>query len=578
MLEGLMQDDFPLTLHHPLQRMRSVHPHAEVVTLTPGGSTVRASFGEVAERVDRLARVLERLGVGSGDRVGTFAWNNQRHLELYMAIPCVGAVLHTLNVRLFSEQLIYIVNHAEDGVVFVDDSLVPLLQELAPQLPGVRHYIVMGDGDVGSLPGALRYEDLLSDAGPGTFDYPAVDERQAAALCYTSGTTGNPKGVLYSHRSICLHSTASLMTDGLGLSRRDRALVVVPMFHANAWGIPHGAALSGSDLIMPDRFLQAEPLARLIEAERPTVMGCVPTIFSDLLRYADEHDVDLSSLKNAACGGSAVPRQLMKDFQERHDVRIFQAWGMTETSPVATYSRPDEGAGHVDAGGEGAGHVDAGGEDAGHVDAGGEGAGYDDAYWDARAKQGVPLPWVELRLVGDGDEEVPWDGQSTGEVQVRGPWIASRYFHDTSGDDRFDTGWLRTGDIAAVDRTGFMQITDRSKDVIKSGGEWISSVELENEVMAHPDVLEAAVIAKPDERWAERPLCCVVLREGSTLEAQDLVEHLRGRVAKWWLPDEFAFIAEVPKTSVGKFDKKVLRGQLHDGALPGRVRVQENAR
>ena len=287
---------------------------------------------------------------------------------------------------------------------------MPLLEKLAPQLPSVRNYVVMGEGDSGSLPGALRYEELLAEAGSGAFDYPAVDERQAAALCYTSGTTGNPKGVLYSHRSICLHSTASLMTDALGLSRRDRALVVVPMFHANAWGIPHGAALSGADLIMPDRFLQAEPLARLIEAERPTVMGCVPTIFSDLLRYADEHEVDLSSLKNAACGGSAVPRQLMKDFQERHDVRIFQAWGMTETSPVATYSRPDEGNGH------------------------------DDAYWEARAKQGRPLPWVELRLEGDGGDEVPWDGRSTGEVQVRGPWIASRYFNDSSGDDRFDGG------------------------------------------------------------------------------------------------------------------------------------------
>ncbi len=551
MLEGLMQDDFPLTLHHPLRRMRSVHPDAEVVTLTPDATTVRATFGEVAERVDRLARALGRLGVAPGDRVGTFAWNNQRHFELYMAIPCVGAVLHTLNVRLFAEQLIYIVNHAEDQVIFVDDSLVPLLEKLAPQLPGVRHYVVMGagsgedegQGEVGSLPGALRYEELLEEAGPGAFDYPAVDERQAAALCYTSGTTGNPKGVLYSHRSICLHSTASLMTDALGLSRRDRALVVVPMFHANAWGIPHGAALAGTDLVMPDRFLQAAPLARLIETERPTVMGCVPTIFSDLLRYADEHEVDLSSLKNAACGGSAVPRQLMLDFQERHDVRIFQAWGMTETSPVATYSRPDEGDAR------------------------------DDAYWDARAKQGRPLPWVELRLVGDSGEEVPWDGQSTGEVQVRGPWIASRYFHDTSGDERFDAGWLRTGDIAAVGRDGLMQITDRSKDVIKSGGEWISSVELENEVMAHPDVLEAAVIAKPDERWAERPLCCVVLREGASTDAQELVEHLRGRVARWWLPDEFAFIAEVPKTSVGKFDKKVLRQQLHDDALQGRVVV-----
>jgi fatty-acyl-CoA synthase len=549
MLEGLMQDDFPLTLQHPLHRMRSVHPGAEVVTLTESGP-VRASYGEVAERVDRLARVLERLGVGQGERVGTFAWNNQRHLELYMAVPCVGAVLHTLNIRLFAEQLTYIVNHAEDGVIFVDDSLVPILQDLAPTFEGVRHYVVMGQGDEDparpALPNALRYEELLEevDSDPThPYEYPALDERQAAALCYTSGTTGNPKGVLYSHRSISLHSTASLMKDALGLSQRDRALLVVPMFHVNAWGIPHAAALAGADLVMPDRFLQAEPLARLIEAERPTIMGCVPTIFADLLRYADTHDVDISSLDNAACGGSAVPRQLMRDFEERHSVNVFQAWGMTETSPVASYSRPDESAGH------------------------------DEAYWDMRAKQGKPLPWVQTRLVGDDGAEVPWDGQSTGELEVRGPWIAASYFEDESGAQRFRDGWLRTGDIASIDKDAFIQITDRSKDVIKSGGEWISSVELENEVMAHPDVIEAAVIAKPDERWAERPLCCVVVRDGASLSAEQLLEHLRGRVAKWWLPDEFAFVEEVPKTSVGKFDKKVLRAHLEDGTLRGRVKV-----
>ena len=542
MLEGLMQDDFQLTLHHPLHRMRSVHPGAEVVTLTDS-ATVRATYGQVVERVDRLARVLDRLGVKQGDRVGTFAWNNQRHLELYMAVPCVGAVLHTLNIRLFAEQLTYIVNHAKDGVIFVDDSVVPILQELAPTFEGVRHYVVMGDGNVGSLPNALRYEELLEEAGPGPYDYPEIDERQAAALCYTSGTTGNPKGVLYSHRSISLHSSASLMTDALGLSTRDRALVVVPMFHANAWGIPHAAALAGADLIMPDRNLGAEPLAKLIEAERPTIMGCVPTIFADLLRYADTNDVDLSSLKNAACGGSAVPRQLMKDYEEHHDVGVFQAWGMTETSPVASYSRPDESAGH------------------------------DDAYWDMRAKQGKPLPWVQARLVDDDGAEVPWDGESTGELEVRGPWIAARYFNDDSGEQRFHDGWLRTGDIASIDSHAFIQITDRSKDVIKSGGEWISSVELENEVMAHPDVVEAAVIAKPDEKWAERPLCCVVVREGADVSAEDLQAHLSGRIAKWWLPDEFAFIVEVPKTSVGKFDKKVLRAHLQDGTLEGRVKL-----
>jgi fatty-acyl-CoA synthase len=549
-----MQDDFQLTVAHMLWRMRALYPESEVVTLTQAG-TVRASFGEVAGRVDRLSRALASLGVGPGDRVGTFAWNNQRHLELYMAVPCSGAVLHTLNIRLTAAQLAYIVDHAEDAVIFVDDSLVDLLAPVAALCRSPKAYVVMGEPESAAiaaerLPGAHTYEALLASAGDGPFEYPALDERQAAALCYTSGTTGNPKGVLYSHRSISLHSSAALMSDGLGMCQTDRALVVVPMFHANAWGMPHGATLAGTDMILPDRFLQAESLAALIESERPTIMGCVPTIFADLLRYADEHTVDLSSLSNAACGGSAVPRQLMQAFQERHGVRIFQAWGMTETSPVATYSRPVPGP-----------------------------HGPDDAYWDARAKQGRPLPWVELRLTDDSGAPVPWDGSSTGEMQVRGPWIAAAYFHEPSVEDKFDAGWLRTGDIAAVDAQGFVQITDRSKDVIKSGGEWISSVELENEVMAHPDVVEAAVIAMPDPRWAERPLCCLVVRDGALEQrslqdlAAELVEHLRGRVAKWWLPEEFALIAEVPKTSVGKFDKKQLRARLSEGALTTRVTV-----
>jgi fatty-acyl-CoA synthase len=554
-LEGLMQDDFPLTLQHARRRMRDVHPGAQVATITDAG-VVRASFGQVSERVDRLARALKRLGIEPGDRVGTFAWNNQRHFELYMAVPCIGAVLHTLNVRLFAEQVVYIVNHASDRVVFVDDSLVPVLEKLAPELPAVEHYVLMGDpahpGDPGSLPNVLRYEELLAEAasegvGSDPFEYPEIEERQAASLCYTSGTTGNPKGVLYSHRSVCLHATASLFVDNLGLSRRDRALVIVPMFHVNAWGIPYAAALAGADLLMPDRFLQAEPLARAIQSERPTVAGCVPTIFADLLRYADANDVDLSSLTNAVCGGSAVPRQLMKDFQERHGVKIHQGWGMTETSPVVTFCEPSEERGH------------------------------DERYWDERALQGKPLPWTELRLIDGDGREVPWDGESTGEIQVRGPWVARRYFDDASGDDKFDSGWLCTGDIAAIDEHAFVRITDRSKDVIKSGGEWISSVELENQLMAHPDVIEAAVIAKPNERWAERPLCCVVLREGAAADADALVEHLRPRVAKWWLPDEFAFIEEIPKTSVGKFDKKVLRARLHEGELQGRVAVGDRA-
>ncbi|HUA10916.1 MAG TPA: long-chain fatty acid--CoA ligase [Solirubrobacteraceae bacterium] len=542
-LQSMMQDDYQLTLNHIRRRLYTCNAGAQVITLNDDGSVRRISHDDIAARIDRLAHALAALGIGEGDRVATFAWNNQRHFELYMAVPCVGAVLHTLNVRLFADQLEYIVEHAEDRVIFVDDSLVPVLEKLAPQMGRVEHFIVMGDGDAGTLPRALRYEDLLAASPAGPYDYPELEERQAAALCYTSGTTGHPKGVLYSHRSISLHSTGTLMTDGSGLSRRDRVLAVVPMFHANAWGLAYGAALAGADLVLPDRHLGAEPLAKLIAAERPTQLGCVPTIFQDLLRYSDEHpDVDLSSLDNCACGGSAVPRQLMRDFQERHGVTIYQAWGMTETSPIATYSRPD-------------------------------GDPSEEAYWDRRAMQGRPLPWVELRLVDDDGAEVPWDGESTGEIEIRGPWVAAGYYREGASGEKFDAGWLRTGDIASIDDRASVQITDRSKDVIKSGGEWISSVDLENELMSHPDVLEAAVIAKPDERWAERPLACVVLCAGIEPDPAALRRHLEGRVAKWWLPDEFAFIDEVPKTSVGKFDKKVLRARLADGTLDRRVSV-----
>ncbi len=542
-LAGMMQDDFQLTLNHIRRRMRVFNPGAEVLTLEEGGVVRHVSHAALADRVNRLARVLERLGVRQGDRVGTFAWNNQEHFELYIAVPCVGAVLHTLNIRLFPESLTYIVRHAEDKVIFVNASLVPLVAELAPHLDSVEHYVVIGDGDVSALPGALRYDELIKSAGAGGFDFPEIDERQAAVLCYTSGTTGSPKGVLYSHRSISLHSTATLMADAHGISRKDRVLAVVPMFHANAWGLPYGAALAGADLILPGRSPDAAALAGLIAAERPTQMACVPTVFADLLRYADEHrDVDLSSVSNAACGGSAVPRQLMKDFEQRHGLSVFQGWGMTETSPLVSYSRPREHA-------------------------------HNDIHWDERARQGRPLPWVEMRLLDDSGAEVPWDGESTGEVELRGPWVAAGYFRDDSGDQKFDAGWLRTGDIATVNGQAVVRITDRAKDVIKSGGEWISSVELENELMSHPDVIEAAVIAKPDERWDERPLACVVLRVGADTTADDLVEHLRGRVAKWWLPDEFAFVTEIAKTSVGKFDKRALREQLLRGDLEGRVIV-----
>jgi fatty-acyl-CoA synthase len=534
MLEGLMQHDHPLTLQHVLERMRGMNGDGEVVTLTGEGKT-RATYAEVGERVDRLCRGLTELGVGEGDRVATFAWNTQHHLEAYLAAPCMGAVLHTLNIRLFPEQLVYVVNHAQDSVILVDGSLVEQLAELAPKFETVRHFVVMGDADLSLLPDAISYEELIERQPPG-FDYPRLDDRAAAGLCYTSGTTGNPKGVLYSHRSNILHALGQCLADALGTSRADRVLPVVPMFHANAWGLPYASCMAGADLIMPGRFLQAEPLARLIEEERVTVAGAVPTIWMDLLRYADEHKPDLSSIRIVACGGSAVPRALMEAFEERHGMKIIQAWGMTETSPLGSVAHaPPE----------------AEGED----------------HWGYRSTAGRLIPLVEARIVADGGEILPWDGEATGELQVRGPWIARTYYEDPESAEKFDDGWLRTGDVAAIDPRGYIRISDRSKDVIKSGGEWISSVDLEGELMAHPDVAEAAVIAKPDERWSERPLACIVTEEGASVSAEELCEHLADRVAKFWIPDEFAFIDEVPKTSVGKFDKKVLRKRLEAGEL-----------
>ena len=534
MLEGLMQHDYPLTLRLVLDRMRRLYADSEIVSVS-GGDLTRATYGEVVERIERLAGALTELGVGQGDRVATFAWNTRQHLEAYMGVPCIGAVLHTLNVRLFADQLTYIVNHAEDRVILVEDSLVPLLEKLAPTFETVEHYVVIGDGDTGELPNALRYEELLEAQAPG-YDFPEFDDRQAAGLCYTSGTTGNPKGVLYSHRSNVLHALGQCMADSIGVTSDDRVMPVVPMFHANAWGIPYGSTFTGADLVMPGPNLKAEALAALIENERVTVSAAVPVIWMDLLRYADDHRPDLSSMRLVICGGSAVPLALMQQFDERHGVRIIQAWGMTETSPLGSTARPPEGVSNEE-------------------------------HWRSRATAGRPAALVEARLVRDGAEEVPWDGTSTGELEVRGPWVARAYYRDEESADKFDEGWLRTGDIAAIDERGYIIISDRAKDVIKSGGEWISSVELENEIMAHPAVQEAAVIAMPHERWGERPLACVVLEEGGELTLDDLREHLTQRVAKWWLPDELAIVDEVPKTSVGKFDKKVLRRQLEEGRL-----------
>jgi fatty-acyl-CoA synthase len=518
-----MQDS-PLTINAIFEHSRRVHADSEVVTFM-GDTTRRASYAEVGERAEKLAAALKRLGINEGDRVGTFCWNSQEHLESYFAIPCMGAVLHTLNLRLFPEQLTYIINHAEDRAIILDDSLVPLLARIAPELKTVEHFIVVGSGDASALGDVLRYEELIAAESEG-FQWPEIEERAAAAMCYTSGTTGNPKGVVYSHRSTYLHSLAVCSGSTFAFTEYDRVLPIVPMFHANAWGLPYAGWFAGSDFIMPGRFLQAEPLCRLMADERPTFAGAVPTIWNDVLRYAETNPVDLSSLRMIICGGSAVPRILMEKFDKRFGVKIVQAWGMTETSPMCALAYPPKDC---------------------EVE--------QEIEW--RAKTGRIKHGVELRIM-DGDTVLPWDGQAVGEIEVRGPWITASYYGDDT-PEKFHDGWLRTGDVGSVDAKGFIQITDRAKDVIKSGGEWISTVELENAIMAHPDVIEAAVIGVPDEKWDERPLACVVLRESSTATAEQMRAFLSERVVKWWVPERWAFINEVPKTSVGKFDKKVLR-------------------
>ncbi len=531
MLESTMQET-PLTISSLLEHSRRVYAGSKVLTFV--GSGVReASYAEVGARAHRLASALQGLGVGPGDRVGTFLWNTQEHLEAYLAVPSMGAVLHTLNLRLFPEQLAYVINHAADKVVIVDATILPLLAKVADQLTTVECYVLVGEGDTSALGKPVHSYDEVLAAASDSFTWPELDERTAAAMCYTSGTTGNPKGVVYSHRSTYLHSLATGGGNVFSLSERDRILPVVPMFHANAWGLPYAGWAAGADFLLPGRFLQAEPIARMIETYRPTIAGAVPTIWNDLLTYVDAHPTDLSSLRLVPCGGSAVPLSLMQAYEERHGVQIIQAWGMTETSPLAAVSFPPKGAGDA---------------------------------WSWRAKTGRLSVGVELRLVGETGDVLPWDGEAVGEVQVRGPWITGSYYLDPD-PDKFDDGWLRTGDVATVTSEGFLQITDRAKDVIKSGGEWISSVELENALMGNPAVLEAAVVAVPDPRWDERPLACVVLRPGAAATPAELSAFLADKVARWWLPERWTFVAEVPKTSVGKFDKKVLRAQYADGAL-----------
>ncbi|MGC4960874.1 long-chain fatty acid--CoA ligase [Gordonia sp. DT101] len=528
--------DAPLSIAQLLHHGSTFHGTAEVVTWTDAGAR-RRSYAEVGRRCAQLAHALRGLGVTGDERVGTFMWNNAEHLEAYLAIPSMGAVLHTLNIRLFPEQLVFVANHGEDHVIIVDATLVPLLTPQLPQLTTVKHLIVTGDTDGIDAPDGMQvhsYDALLADQ-PEEFDWPDVDERSAAAMCYTSGTTGDPKGVVYSHRSIYMHSMQVCMTDGPALKQGDRALAVVPQFHAMSWGLPYAAFMIGASLLMPDRFLQPEPLAALIEAERPNFSAAVPTIWQGLHQYLEQHPQDISFMHDVLIGGSAVPPSLMHTFDKDHGVQVLHAWGMTETSPLGSVARPP---------------ADTEGEER----------------WRYRYTQGRFPASVRARLVDDDGQVVPNDGESIGELEVRGPWIAASYY-GVDAPDKFQDGWLRTGDVGSITPDGYLTLTDRTKDIIKSGGEWISSVDLENAVMGHPDVIEAAVIGVPDQKWDERPLVAVVLREGSDATADTLREFLSDKVAKWQLPENWTVINEVPKTSVGKFDKKRLRSQYQEGDL-----------
>ncbi len=532
-MKSTMQDA-PLLISGIVRHGVAIYPEKKVFTVTPDG-VEEATFAQIAHRAEQLATALEKLGIERGDRVATFMWNNQAHMEVYLAVPSMGAVLHTLNIRLFPEQLAYIINHAEDRVIIVDASLVALLARVKDQISPSMTIIVHGSEDTGVLGDTLDYETLVSAERPG-YEWPELDERDAAIMCYTSGTTGNPKGVVYSHRSTWLHSLASTSANSLGLNESDRCLLIVPMFHVNAWGCVYTSFFAGVELIMPQMFLQGAPILTMIRELRPTMSLGVPTIWNDVLRVAETaEDVDLSSLRGIVGGGSAVPRYMIEQFADRYGVDLIQGWGMTETSPLAAVSIPPAGTPK-------------------------------DLEVDYRVKSGRVVAGVEVRVTADDGTVLARDGKSLGEFEIRGPWITGSYF-GVDDPERFRDGWLRTGDIGTLDAEGFMVVSDRSKDVIKSGGEWISSVDLEVNVMAHPAVFEAAVIAVPDDKWQERPLCCVVLRPEAVASASELRDFLADRVAKWWLPERWTFIDSVPKTSVGKFDKKVLRAQYSAGEL-----------
>lgn len=526
----------PLLVSSILEHAQRHHGEQEIVSCRTEGDIHRYSFRELAARARKMAQALARLGAGPGTRVGTLAWNGYRHLELYYAASGSGAVLHTLNPRLHPDQLEWIASDAEDQVIFFDLTFLPLIQELAPRLPQVRHFVLMSDSS--HLPdapgGILAYEDLI-DNESGDYQWPLFDEDTPSSLCYTSGTTGNPKGVLYSHRSTVLHSMAVGLPDSMGVSARDSVMPVVPMFHVNAWGLPYTACMVGAKIVFPGAALDGQSLYDLVEAEQVTISASVPTVWQGQLQYTESRGLRFTSLERAVIGGAACPPAMLRQLEETYGVTVIHGWGMTETSPFGTASVLKGK----------------------HLGAG------DEARYAKQGKQGRCVFGIDLKIVDDGGNEVAWDGASSGHLMVRGHWVLSHYFHKEDQDPLVD-GWFPTGDIATIDSDGFMQITDRSKDVIKSGGEWISSIDLENIAMSHPDVALAACVGVFHPKWDERPLLVAVREPGATVSAAELLASFDGQVAKWWVPDDVVFVDSIPLGSTGKIVKAPLREQFRD--------------
>ena len=537
---GLMMD-YPLTLDRIVERANRLFPHKRVRTRRLDGSLHDYTYADLYRRSRKLASALAGLGIEPGDRIGTFAWNHYQHLEMYFGIPGAGAVCHPLNVRLFPGQLAYIVNHAEDRLVFVDASVLPLYEKVARETSGVEHHILVNaPEDIQTdLPNVRHYEELIGE-GDDEFEWRCTDEAMAMGLCYTSGTTGEPKGALYSHRSMFLHTLGENQAMGLGLTETDIVLPVVPQFHAMAWGLPYACPLAGADMVMPGPDLSPAVLAELMETQQVTVAAGVPSIWNGVYHDLKSTPRDISCVRALVVGGSAMPRSLIAAYERDLGVNVLHAWGMTELSPLGSVSKLQR-------------H---------HL------ALTEDEQLDVKARQGTPLGGVELRIVDDAGVPLPWDGTTMGELQARGPWVIRSYFKREPTPEHFtEDGWFRTGDVAVMTPDGYMTITDRTKDLVKSGGEWISTVALESALMAHDQVLEAAVIAVPDEKWSERPLAVVVPTPECNVTGDGLREFLASRFAKFEIPDRFVFVDELPKTSVGKFDKKLLRSTYANGTL-----------